>query len=153
MKLVVGLGNPGKKYEETRHNIGFRVVDRIASEFSFPPYRNSWQALAAEKEVDSEKVLLLKPVTFMNLSGEALTWCLDSLEQEPELSDILVVTDDVALPLGRIRIRAGGSCGGHNGLASIEHSLASADYPRLRVGVGPSGEENAVQVDGEELVD
>lgn len=136
MKLVVGLGNPGPEYEATRHNVGWWVIDHLADVWRFPPWRAMPNARAADGEVDGRRVRLLKPQTFMNLSGDALAPYL----QRPFWSvanDLLVVVDDVALPLGTFRFRAKGSAGGHNGLLSVEDALHTTEYARLRVGVGP----------------
>ncbi len=136
MKLVVGLGNPGPEYETTRHNVGWWVIDHLADVWRFPPWRAAPDARAADGEVDGRRVRLLKPQTFMNLSGDALAPYL----QRPFWSvanDLLVVVDDVALPLGTFRFRAKGSAGGHNGLRSVEEALGTMEYARLRIGVGP----------------
>lgn len=136
MKLVVGLGNPGPEYETTRHNVGWWVIDHLADVWRFPPWRTAPDARAADGEVDGRRVRLLKPQTFMNLSGDALA----PYVHRPFWSvanDLLVVVDDVALPLGTFRFRAKGSAGGHNGLRSVEETLGTMEYSRLRVGVGP----------------
>lgn len=150
MKLIVGLGNPGGEYERTRHNVGFRIVERLARDTDARPFDLRGSSAVTMTEMAGEAVLLVKPLTYMNRSGDALAAILDELEDEPDLSALMIVTDDVALPAGRVRFRAGGSCGGHNGLASIEAVLASRDYPRLRVGVGPEDDE---AVAGEALAD
>ena len=135
MKLVVGLGNPGPEYESTRHNVGWWVVDHLADVWRFPPWRAKPHARATDGTVDGRRVRLLEPLTFMNLSGDALVpyvhrpfWA--------AANDLLVVVDDVALPLGTWRFRARGSAGGHNGLRSVEDALGTHEYPRLRIGVG-----------------
>ncbi len=136
MKLVVGLGNPGPEYETTRHNVGWWVVNHLADVWRFPAWRPVERAHAADGEVHGRRVRLLKPLTFMNLSGDALAPYVD----RPFWSvanDLLVVVDDVALPLGTFRFRAKGSSGGHNGLRSIEDAFGTIDYARLRIGVGP----------------
>src|SRR4051812_19680193 len=148
MKLVVGLGNPGKEYSGTRHNIGFEVVDAFAARnglVSSPADFNrmakeKFEALALNGAValsggGTEKVLLLKPTTYMNLSGRSVQAALAFYQLGP--ADLLVVLDDVALPCGKLRLRAGGSSGGHNGLKDIERALATSQYPRLRIGVDP----------------
>jgi peptidyl-tRNA hydrolase, PTH1 family len=134
MKLVVGLGNPGAEYRDTRHNLGFRVVDELARRCGVEQWRESFESLAAKTVHGGEPLLLCKPVTFMNLSGRAVAG-VAGFYKVP-LDDLLVVTDDVALPLGRLRARRGGSDGGHNGLKSIAESLGTEDYARLRIGVG-----------------
>jgi peptidyl-tRNA hydrolase, PTH1 family len=135
VKVICGLGNPGPEYDATRHNVGWWVVDRLSSEWGLGPFRRSGPALAAGGLVGDHEVLLLKPVTFMNRSGAALA----SLRDDPAVDiegDLLVVVDDVALDVGRVRIRPSGSPGGHNGLKSVEHALGTRSYARLRVGVG-----------------
>lgn len=135
MKVICGLGNPGPEYDATRHNVGWWLVDRLSSEWGLGPFQRSGPAMVAGGIVGSESVLLLKPATFMNRSGAALA----PLRDDPELDiarDLLVVVDDAALDVGRVRIRASGSAGGHNGLKSVEAALGTRDYPRLRIGVG-----------------
>ena len=136
MKLVVGLGNPGLEYETTRHNVGWWVADRLKQEWGLGAFRKEGAAWSTEGRVAGETVRLLKPTTYMNRSGAALVPFLRNPEFVPT-RDLLVVVDDVSLPVGRFRFRAQGSAGGHNGLKSIESFLRSRDYPRLRVGVGP----------------
>lgn len=148
MRLVVGLGNPGKEYVGTRHNVGFEAVDAFAA-------RNGW--IASQDDFDrmakvkfegltvhgamqlsgggTEKILLLKPMTYMNLSGRSVQAALAFYQMTP--ADLVVVLDDVALPCGKLRLRAGGSSGGHNGLKDIERALGTSEYPRLRIGVDP----------------
>lgn len=148
MRLVVGLGNPGKEYSGTRHNIGFEVLDTFAARSGWVSSPAEFNRLAKEKfealTLDgvvtlagggTEKVLLLKPMTFMNLSGRSVQAALAFYQLEPR--DLLVVLDDVALPCGKIRLRAGGSSGGHNGLKDIERALGTSQHPRLRIGVDP----------------
>ena len=134
VKIIVGLGNPGQEYAATRHNIGFMVVDRLKRELHATDTRKRFRAEIAEAFVGGERLVLMKPQTYMNLSGvsarEAARWYKASLE------DILVVVDDIELPFGASRMRAGGSSGGHNGLKSIAAELGSDQYPRLRLGVG-----------------
>lgn len=135
MKIVCGLGNPGPEYAPTRHNVGWWAVDYIQREWGFPQFRRAGAGVQSEGTVDGHVVLLLKPTTYMNRSGAALRPFL----ADPRLdlaSDLLVVVDDVALPVGRLRCRARGSSGGHNGLKSIEATLRSREYARLRIGVG-----------------
>ena len=132
--LVVGLGNPGDKYENTRHNAGFLVADELGERGRFPIQRLKFKALTAAAAIGGQGVLVMKPVTYMNLSGEAVRPAADFYKIPPER--ILVVSDDTALPAGRLRIRKGGSAGGHNGLKSIIQHLGSDQFPRLRVGVG-----------------
>jgi PTH1 family peptidyl-tRNA hydrolase len=132
MKLVAGLGNPGEKYRGTRHNVGFEVVDAIAARHGL--VFEDWKAVGhlADWRRPEERVLLLKPLSFMNLSGPALA----AVRSFYKPDDLLIVCDDVNLPLGRLRARASGSEGGHNGLRSVAESLGTIDYARLRVGVG-----------------
>ena len=124
--LVVGLGNPGDKYENTRHNVGFLTIDRIAEEQRVPVQKLKYRALTNTVELGGAKVLLMKPVTYMNLSGEA--------KISPD--HVLVISDDVSLPIGKLRIRKGGSAGGHNGLKNIIQHLGTDQFPRVKVGVG-----------------
>ena len=132
--LLVCLGNPGRDYENTRHNIGFQVLDQLGERQKKPIQRLKFKALTNLFTISGEKVLVMKPVTYMNLSGEAVRPAADFYKIPPER--ILVVSDDTALPAGRLRIRKGGSAGGHNGLKSIIQHLGSDQFPRLRVGVG-----------------
>ena len=134
MKLVAGLGNPGSRYRATRHNVGFEVMDLLAArhELRFDAARAD--AVQAKWGAGDDAVLFVKPLTFMNLSGEAVSSL--SRYYKVALPDVLVVCDDVYLPLGRLRLRATGSEGGHNGLRSIALAFGTMDYPRLRIGVG-----------------
>jgi PTH1 family peptidyl-tRNA hydrolase len=142
--LIVGLGNPGKEYEHTRHNIGFDVLDAFARLHGFVWGRIARGAQRCEKRVLDTEVTLLKPMRFMNLSGEPVA---SYLRQHPTPADsILIVVDDIHLPVGRVRLRPGGSEGGHNGLKSISAHLRTKDYPRLRIGVGEPGTPDA-QID------
>ena len=135
MKLVVGLGNPGTEYRDTRHNVGFMVADALVDRWRVTDqWREKFEALQIKTVVGGEQVILAKPVTFMNLSGQAVAGLAGFYKIEP--ADIFVVTDDVALPLGRLRARREGGAGGHNGLKSIIQSLATQAFPRMRVGVG-----------------
>ena len=132
--LLVGLGNPGSKYESTRHNMGFLAVDGLARRKGFRFNKLRFRAWTAEWMVNGEKVLVMKPVTYMNLSGEAVRQAVDFYKIPPER--VLVVSDDTALAVGRLRIRKGGSAGGHNGLKNIIQHLGTDQFPRVRVGVG-----------------
>ena len=134
MKVVVGLGNPGKQYAGTRHNVGYMVVDMLATSPKAGRAQNRFAAQLVELAEDSGKVLLVKPETFMNLSGQSVRQVLDFYKLP--LEDLLVVCDDINLPLGKLRFRARGSHGGHNGLRNIQEHLGTTEYPRLRVGVG-----------------
>jgi PTH1 family peptidyl-tRNA hydrolase len=133
MFVIVGLGNPGKQYEHTRHNVGFDVIDILAKEYGASVTKMKHKALICECRVGSEKVILVKPQTYMNLSGETL---IDIYQYyKVELEDIIVVYDDIDLDVGKIRIRKKGSAGSHNGMKSIIKCLGSGDFPRVRVGV------------------
>src|SRR5579883_1801662 len=142
MKVVVGLGNPGKQYAGTRHNVGFDVVDYLAGAPGVGPFRSQFQALVAEGTEGGEKVLYVKPETFMNLSGRAVRQLVDFYKLPAE--HLLVVSDDFNLPLGKLRARAKGSHGGQNGLRNIQEQLGTDAYPRLRIGVGQPGPGEAV---------
>jgi PTH1 family peptidyl-tRNA hydrolase len=148
MKLIVGLGNPGREYVGTRHNVGFDVVDLLAQRLGWTGdvegfnklARSKFDGLALDGTVSihsggTEKLLLLKPATYMNLSGRSVRAAMDFYQLAP--AEVMVVLDDLALPAGRLRIRPGGSSGGHNGLKDIERALATSDYPRLRIGIDP----------------
>ena len=141
MKLVVGLGNPGSKYEGTRHNIGFEAVDRLAEGDSGAKFTRQFDGLCTEVRLDFQRVLLLKPQTFMNLSGRSVGQAVKFYKIE--LNDILVICDDLNLPLGKLRLRASGSDGGQKGLRDITAHLGSDAYPRLRIGIGERGETDA----------
>ena len=132
--LLVCLGNPGDKYENTRHNIGFMVADEIGERQRAPIQKLKFKSLTNLFTISGEKVLVMKPVTYMNLSGEAVRPAADFYKIPPD--HVLVISDDTALAVGRLRIRKGGSAGGHNGLKSIIQHLGTDQFPRLRVGVG-----------------
>lgn len=132
--LIVGLGNMGDQYEHTRHNVGFDVVDEIADKLDIPVQRLKFKALTNTAALAGERVLLMKPVTFMNLSGEAVEPAAAFYKVPPD--HILVLSDEVALPPGKLRVRASGSAGGHNGLKNIIAHLHTDQFPRIRVGVG-----------------
>ena len=143
MKVVLGLGNPGRAYELTRHNVGWWVLDHLADVWRFDGWRRDGEALTATGHVGPTKVRLVKPQTYMNLSGAVLR----PYQRRPfwaPATDLLVVVDDVALPVGRYRLRARGSAGGHNGLKSVEHALRTQEYARLRIGIKPADERRAV---------
>ncbi|MEK7723557.1 MAG: aminoacyl-tRNA hydrolase [Acidobacteriota bacterium] len=131
--LIVGLGNPGEKYANTRHNLGFMLIDLLAREANTTVKREECRALIGRSEIENEIVELVKPQTYMNLSGEAVA----GLLQKREDAKIIVITDDLALPLGKIRIRPKGSDGGHNGLKSIIACLRTQDFIRIRIGIQP----------------
>ncbi len=132
--LVVGLGNPGAKYESTRHNMGFLVVDKLAQNEKLKFNKLRFKAWTATWEVGGEKVLLMKPQTYMNLSGEAVGQAARFYKIPAD--HVLVISDDISLPAGKLRIRAGGSAGGHNGLKNIIQHLGTDRFPRIKVGVG-----------------
>jgi len=136
MKIVLGLGNPGPEYERTRHNVGWWVVDHLADVWRFDGWKKDAQSRVVTGSLNDQRVKLVKPLTYMNLSGAVLRPYLRR-ENWDASRDLLVIVDEVALPVGSFRIRARGSAGGHNGLKSIEGAVGSQEYARLRVGVGP----------------
>ncbi len=134
MKLIVGLGNPGSEYTATRHNVGWMVVDAFASKFRIKPDKHEKNAMTGEGRVGGGSVLVAKPLTYMNLSGDAVRLLVHTYTES--LDDLIVVYDDIDLPLGKLRIRAGGSAGTHNGMRSIVDALGSEVFARLRIGIG-----------------
>jgi peptidyl-tRNA hydrolase, PTH1 family len=134
MKLVVGLGNPGRKYAGTRHNVGYMILAALARKFGLPPVKEKFRAEALEAEIGGQKALLLSPLTFMNLSGQSVAEA-KNFYKIPE-QDLLVICDDLNLPLGKLRIRKEGSSGGQKGLEDIIRRLGTDGFPRLRVGIG-----------------
>ena len=141
MKLIVGLGNPGAKYAANRHNIGFMAVDRIAADHGFSPWRQRFQAEMSEGPLGSEKVVLLKPLTFMNLSGQSVGEAMRYLKLTPE--DVIVIHDELDLAPGKCRVKLGGGHAGHNGLRSI-HQHIGENYHRVRLGIGHPGHKDRV---------
>lgn len=137
MYAVIGLGNPDKKYQNTRHNVGFDVIDELAEQMGVPVSTKRHRSLCGIGNIGGEKVVLVKPQTYMNNSGEALRRIIDFYKLDP-VKDIIVISDDINLETGRIRIRAKGSAGGHNGLKSIISHAGTQDFTRVRVGVGQS---------------
>jgi peptidyl-tRNA hydrolase, PTH1 family len=143
VKVILGLGNPGREYEHTRHNVGWMVLDHLADVWRFSAWRKDGEALTSSGKVHGVATRLVKPLTYMNLSGQVLKpWLRRPFWAAQK--DLLVVVDEVQLKLGTWRLRANGSAGGHNGLKSIEHHLKSQDYPRLRIGILPEDERREV---------
>ncbi|MBX3424850.1 MAG: aminoacyl-tRNA hydrolase [Pirellulales bacterium] len=135
MKLIVGLGNPGKKYDGTRHNVGFEVLDRLAAESLADPPQNRFDGAVRQCRIGSESVLLLAPHTYMNLSGGSVLAAVDFYKLAP--ADLLVVCDDFNLPVGSLRLRPRGTEGGQRGLADVIRRLGTNEFARLRIGIGP----------------
>lgn len=142
MKIIAGLGNPGTKYEFTRHNTGFLMVDYYAQEKGFKINKLKNNALVGEYILNGEKIIFLKPQTFMNLSGESIRYFADYYKTPPE--DIIVIYDDISLPLGRLRIRKKGTDGGHNGIKNIIYQLQTDVFPRIKIGVSMSDKDNMI---------
>lgn len=134
MKLIVGLGNPTNKYEGTRHNVGFDVIDKMADEYGIGLDVIKHKGMYGKGKIDGQTVILLKPMTFMNLSGESVSQV--ATYYKIASSDIIVVYDDINLDVGRLRVRGKGSAGGHNGIKNIIANLHTEEFPRVRVGVG-----------------
>ena len=141
MFLVAGLGNPGKEYQGTRHNVGFMAADEIYRRFTFGEFRSKFQALVTDGEIAGEKILLLKPQTFMNLSGNAVQEACQFYKIPPK--QVIIIHDDMDLPVGMIKAKIGGGTAGHNGLKSISAALGP-DYGRIRIGIGHPVEKNQV---------
>ena len=133
MFLIVGLGNPGSEYDKTRHNVGFMAVDEIAQAYGFAPFKAKFDGLIAEGKIAGEKVYILKPHTYMNLSGNSVVKAANFYKILPQ--NVIVIHDDMDLPVGKIKAKLGGGAGGHNGLKSIDAAI-SPDYNRVRIGVG-----------------
>ncbi len=134
MKAIIGLGNPGRDYKWTRHNVGFEVINKLAYDYNIDMNKEKYKALTGEGRIGFEKVLLIEPLTYMNLSGESVREFVNFYKLQPE--DIIVVCDDINLPVGSIRIRAKGSDGGQKGLRNIIYQLGYDNFTRVRVGVG-----------------
>ena len=147
MKVVIGLGNPGKKYEKTRHNIGFIAVDNLRKKLNVSDEREKFQALVSEKNIDGEKVIFLKPQTFMNLSGNSVMEIVNFYKLDPK-KDIIVIYDDMDLSFGDIRIREKGSSGGHNGIKSIISHIGE-EFIRIKCGIGAKEKDAVEHVLGE----
>lgn len=139
MILIVGLGNPGREYANTRHNIGFRAIDQLSQQYSIPLNQKKHKAIYGSGYIEGLKVILAQPQTYMNLSGESVRELVDFYKIEPE--DVIVIFDDISLPVGQLRLRKKGSAGGHNGIKNIIAHLGSQDFPRIKIGVGekPAG--------------
>lgn len=133
MKLIVGLGNPGKQYEHTRHNIGFMCIDEIVKSLDCEFNKNKFNGLYAEKNINGEKIIFLKPQNFINLSGDVIKMYIDFYKIN--IDDILIISDDLDMPLGKIKLKKQGSSGGHNGLKNIESNLNSNHYKRIKIGI------------------
>lgn len=143
MKVITGLGNPGSEYEYTRHNIGFKVIDALSDKHRIPLTKAKFNALFGKGSIDGEDVLLVKPLTYMNLSGEAISPILSFYKAS--VDDLLVVYDDLDLPVGKIRLREKGSAGGHNGIKSTISHVHTQEFKRLRIGIGrPEGRQPIV---------
>lgn len=140
MYIIAGLGNPGKQYDMTRHNIGFHTIDYMADKLNVKVKKLKFKALYGECEIAGEKTLLIKPQTYMNLSGESIAGFAQFYKINP--SNIIIINDDISLETGRIRVRPKGSAGGHNGLKSIIYMLESDEFPRVKMGVGAPKNEN-----------
>ncbi|MEK6215667.1 MAG: aminoacyl-tRNA hydrolase [Boseongicola sp.] len=143
MKLFVGLGNPGAKYAHNRHNVGYMAVDRIAEDHGFGPWRSKFQGVVSEGRLGSSKVTLLKPETYMNLSGQSVGEAMRFFKLAPE--DIVVFQDEIDLAPGKLRVKSGGGHAGHNGLRSL-HQHIGPEYARVRIGVGHPGHKDAVAI-------
>ncbi len=134
MYAIIGLGNPGRKYEHTKHNMGFLTIDHLASKFDIKVNKIKHKALVGEGSISGQKVLLVKPQTFMNLSGQSVREIVEYYKIAME--ELIVIYDDVDIDMGRLRIRKRGSAGSHNGMKSIIYDIQKDDFPRLRVGIG-----------------
>jgi PTH1 family peptidyl-tRNA hydrolase len=151
MKIIVGLGNHGSHYRLNRHNIGFRCIDYIADKFSIPIKKRLCRSDAGQGNIDDCEVLLVKPRTYVNLSGEAINCLLDKFRAKP--ADLIVIHDDLDLPVGRIRVRLGGKSGGHRGIRSSIDCLGSPNFNRVRIGISRPGNKGSRYADEDEIVD
>lgn len=142
MYIIVGLGNPGKKYENTRHNMGFLTVDLLAEKYDIKVNKIKFKALVGEGQLAGQKVLLVKPQTYMNLSGESVRQVMDFYKLDSQ--NLIVIYDDLDIPTGSIRIRKKGSAGTHNGMRNILYQIQTEDFPRIRVGIGSGKKENLI---------
>ena len=146
MKVILGLGNPGRQYEATRHNVGWWLLDHLAGVWRFDGWKRDGEAMITTATVHGTRVRMIKPLTYMNLSGAVLRNYLRRTLWNAA-KDLLVVVDEVQIPVGRYRLRARGSAGGHNGLKSVEQAIGNQEYARLRIGVGPSEERRGIYKD------
>ncbi len=151
MKIIVGLGNPGSHYRLNRHNIGFRCIDDLADKFSIPVRKRLCRSDTGQGNIAGCEVLLARPRTYVNLSGEAISCLLDKFHARPE--DLIVIHDDLDLPVGRIRLRLGGGSGGHRGIRSAIDCLGSPDFNRVRIGISRPGNKGSRYKDEDEIVD
>lgn len=142
MKLLVGLGNPGRSYARHRHNVGFMALDRMAEDLRLPPWRKKFGGLVSDATIGGQKVLLHKPETFMNRSGHAVAQAMTFFKLEP--SDVIVFHDELDLQAGKVRIKTGGGVAGHNGLRSLSACLGGPDFRRVRIGIGHPGDKERV---------
>lgn len=142
MYIIAGLGNPGKKYEQTRHNMGFLAVDFLAEKYDIKVNKIRFRALTGEGRIAGQKVLLLKPQTYMNLSGESVRLALEYYKVNPQ--ELIVIYDDIDIQAGMIRIRKKGSAGTHNGMRNILYHIRTEDFPRIRVGIGSGRKEDMI---------
>ena len=134
MKLIVGLGNIGKEYDNTRHNVGFMSIDKIINSYGLIMNKEKFDGLYVDANINGEKVIFLKPQRYMNLSGEVIRKFVEFFKID--INDILIINDDLSLPVGKLKIKYKGSCGGHNGLRNIEQNLKTQDYKRIKIGIG-----------------
>lgn len=152
MKLIVGLGNPGRRYERTRHNLGFICVNRLAREYNIKMNKNQGKARTGKGNIAGNEVLLARPQTYMNLSGESVRLLLD--RTHTKIDELIVIHDDLDLPVGKIRIRFGGGSGGHKGINSIFQETGSRDFYRVRIGVGrPPRFKDNVEIQEDDVID
>lgn len=148
MKLIIGLGNPGRIYAQNRHNIGFRCITHLGKVYSIETKRRLCHSQVGGGTIDNVKVVLARPVTFVNQSGEAVGCLMHKYDLSP--TDLLVIHDDLDLPLGKLRLRPGGSAGGHKGMNSIISALGSEDFPRIKVGIGRPTKEDGTAINDED---
>ena len=151
MKIIVGLGNPGSHYRLNRHNIGFRCIDHIADKFSIPVKKRLCRSDTGQGSIAGCEVLLARPRTYVNLSGEAIACMLDKFHVKP--ADLIVIHDDLDLPTGRIRLRLGGKSGGHRGIKSTIDCIGSPEFNRVRIGISRPGDKGSRYADEDEIVD